>query len=267
MDTQQATTVGTDALVSVRGKSVLITGGSRGNGLMMARGFVEGGAEVYISSRKAEACEAAAAELREAGTCFAIPADVSEDAGQDDLAAAVIELSGKLDVLINNAGTAWGAPVEEYPLTAFDKLFDVNTKAIFALTQKLLGPLRAASRPGAPSRVINIGSIDGIRVPIFDNFAYSASKAAVHMLSQHLASVLAPEITVNAIAPGPFISKMTEHAFGSGEGYDRVVSKVPMGRMGQPADAAGLAMFLAGPAASWITGTVITLDGGLTLGY
>jgi len=267
MDTLKATTPGADALFSVRDKSVLITGGSRGIGLMIARGFVEAGAQVYISSRKAEACSAAASELSELGTCLAIPADVSDEAGQDELAAAVTELSGSLDVLINNAGTAWGAPIEEYPLTAFDKLFDVNTKANFALTQKLLGPLRAASSPGAPSRVINIGSIDGIRVPIFDNFAYSASKAAVHMLSQHLASTLAPAITVNAIAPGPFISKMTEHAFGSGEGYERVVAKVPMGRMGSPADAAGLAIFLASPAASWITGGVITLDGGLTLGY
>jgi NAD(P)-dependent dehydrogenase (short-subunit alcohol dehydrogenase family) len=267
MDTQQITTAGTDALFSVRDKSVLITGGSRGIGLMIARGFVAGGAEVYISSRKAEACEAAAAELSELGTCVPVPADVSGEAGQSALAAAVAERGGKLDILINNAGTAWGAPVEEYPLAAFDKLYDVNTKAIFGLTQKLLGPLRAASSPGAPARVINIGSIDGIRVPLFDNFAYSASKAAVHMLSQHLAWTLAPEITVNAIAPGPFISKMTEHAFGSGEGYDRVVGKVPMGRLGAPADAAGLAMFLASPAAAWITGTVIALDGGLTLSY
>lgn len=260
MHTEAMTPLAADSLFSVRGKSVLITGGSRGIGLMMARGFVAAGAEVYISSRKAEACHEAAAELSAHGTCIAVPADVSHEDGQTELAAVVTETSGKLDVLINNAGTAWGEPIETYPLSAFDKLYDVNTKSIFALTQKLLEPLRAASEPGAPSRVINIGSIDGIRVPVFDNFAYSASKAAVHMLTQHMAKTLAPAITVNAIAPGPFISKMTEHVFD-----DELAARVPMERFGAPEDVAGLAMFLASPAATWLTGGIITLDGGLTL--
>lgn len=265
MHMQETTAAPTEALFSVRGKSVLITGGSRGIGLMMARGFVAAGAEVYISSRKGDVCDEAANELSAYGTCVSVPADVSDEGGQADLAAAVTQASGKLDVLINNAGTAWGAPIEEYPLSAFDKLYDVNTKSIFALTQKLLGPLRAASEPGAPSRVINIGSIDGIRVPVFDNFAYSASKAAVHMLTQHMAKTLAPAITVNAIAPGPFMSKMTESVFGSGGSHADLADRVPMGRLGAPEDVAGLAMFLAGPAAAWMTGGIITLDGGLTL--
>ena len=260
MHTEQTTSAAPETLFSVRDKSVLITGGSRGIGLMMARGFVAAGARVYISSRKADACDEAARELSAHGTCVSVPADVSDAAGQAHLADAVTSSTGTLDVLINNAGTAWGAPIEDYPLEAFDKLLGVNTKSIFALTQKLLGPLRAASEPGAPSRVINIGSIDGIRVPVFDNFAYSASKAAVHMLTQHMAKTLAPAITVNAIAPGPFISKMTENVFD-----DELAARVPMGRFGAPDDAAGLAMFLASPAAAWMTGGIITLDGGLTL--
>jgi NAD(P)-dependent dehydrogenase (short-subunit alcohol dehydrogenase family) len=265
MHTQETTPAAAEDLFSVHGKSVLITGGSRGIGLMMARGFVAAGAEVYISSRKAEACDEAAAELSAHGTCVSVPADVSDERGRAELAAAVTHESGELDVLINNAGTAWGEPIETYPMSAFDKLYDVNTKSIFALTQNLLAPLRAASEAGAPSRVINIGSIDGIRVPVFDNFAYSASKAAVHMLTQHMAKTLAPAITVNAIAPGPFMSKMTESVFGPGGVEENLADRVPMGRLGAPVDVAGLAMFLASPAAAWLTGGVITLDGGLTL--
>lgn len=245
---------------------MLVTGGSRGIGLMMARGFVEEGARVFVSSRDAAACAAAAAELSAIGTCVALPADVGTEDGQAALVAALAEHTAELDVLVNNAGTAWGAPIEDYPMAAFDKLWAVNAKPVFGLTQRLLGPLRRAAEVRPPARVINIGSVDALRVPAFDNFAYSATKAAAHMLTRHMAHRLAPAITVNAIAPGPFLSRMTKGVWGTEEGHADIVSRVPMARLGAPEDAAGAAIFLAGPAAAWITGTVMVLDGGTTLG-
>jgi NAD(P)-dependent dehydrogenase (short-subunit alcohol dehydrogenase family) len=251
---------------SVADLTVLVTGGSRGIGLMMAQGFVAAGARVIISSRTADACRGASAALQQLGTCVALPADLSGDEGQAQLVAGVREHCDRVDVLINNAGAAWGSPIDSHPLEAFDKTWSVNVKAAFGITQKLLPELRAAASPQRPGRVINIGSVDGLRVPWLDNFSYSASKAGLHMLTRHMASRLASDhVTVNAIAPGPFRTKMMNAVLGDPGTSDEVLRRVPLGRLGEPRDIAGLALFLAGPSASWITGAVIPLDGGITV--
>jgi NAD(P)-dependent dehydrogenase (short-subunit alcohol dehydrogenase family) len=258
------TTQATD-LFSVHGKTAVVTGGSRGIGFMIAKGLVEAGASVIISARKAEACEQAATELSAFGTCVAVPADLSVSSGVDTLAAAVQERFGHLNVLVNNAGVSWGAPVEEFPELGWDKVLSTNVKGVFMLTTALLPHLRLGAAPGDPARVINIGSIDGLRAPAMENYSYSASKAAVHMLTKHLAKRLATEkITVNAIAPGPFPSKMTAFFLGEPEQRDAVAAAVPLGRIGEPDDVAGLTIFLSSRAGSYLTGTVIPLDGGIT---
>jgi len=249
-------------LFSVRGKHAVVTGGSRGIGLMIARGLVDNGAKVVISSRKADACAAAAEELG----CDAVPADLSTREGTDTLAGAVRErFDGRVDLLVNNAGATWGAPLEEFPDSGWDRVVHTNVEGIFRLTVALIGELRAAATPEDPARVINIGSIDGLRAPVMENYSYSASKAAVHMLTRHLAKCLAGEyVTVNAIAPGPFESKMTAFMLESPGGREQVAQNVPLGRIGTPEDVVGTTMFLASRAGAYLTGTVIPLDGGIT---
>ncbi|MGN9807319.1 SDR family oxidoreductase [Micromonospora sp. L32] len=253
-------------LFSVADKTVLVTGGTRGIGLMIARGFVQAGARVIVSSRKADVCEAVAKELSAEGRCEGVPADLSHDAGAEGLAAAVRERTGdRLDVLVNNAGATWGAPLEAYPESAFDKLWAVNVKAVFRLTTALLPALRAAASADDPARVINIGSVDGIRVPFMEVYAYSATKAAVHMLTRSLAHQLAGEqITVNAIAPGPFESKMMAFALQNPASRSAIEQQVPLGRIGRPEDMAGTAIYLSSRAGAYLTGAVIPVDGGLT---
>jgi NAD(P)-dependent dehydrogenase (short-subunit alcohol dehydrogenase family) len=252
-------------LFAVDGKTVLVTGGSRGIGLMIARGFVEAGARVVISSRKADVCEKVAAELSTVGTCEAMPADLSTVAGAQGLASAFAGRYERLDVLVNNAGVTWGAPLVEFPESAFDKLWSVNVKAVFALTVALLPRLRSAASADDPARVINIGSIDGIRVPPMETYAYSSTKAAVHMLTRHLAGVLAGEhITVNAIAPGPFESKMMAFALDDPATRAAIEASVPLGRIGRPDDMAGAAIFLASRAGAYLTGAVVPVDGGMS---
>jgi NAD(P)-dependent dehydrogenase (short-subunit alcohol dehydrogenase family) len=249
-------------LFSVEGKVALVTGGSRGIGLMIARGYAEAGAKVYVASRKREACEEVAAELSKVGTCIPLAADLGTPAGCVALAQAIAAQEPRLHVLVNNAGANWGAPIEEYPDDAFDKVLALNVKAAFRLTVALLPQLRAAARPGDPARVINIGSIDGLSVPLLETYAYSTSKAALHHLSRHLARRLAPEITVNAVAPGPFESKMmaaTLKSFG-----DQIRAANPMKRIGEPEDMAGVAIYLASRAGAYVTGTVIPVDGGMS---
>jgi len=250
-------------LFSIAGKVALVTGGSRGIGLMIARGFVEAGAKVYISARKADACEAAAAELSQHGTCIALPADLSTEAGARRLAEAIAAREPALHVLVNNAGANWGAPLAEFPDEAWDKLLALNVKAIFHLTRALLPLLEKAASAADPARVINIGSIDGLHVPDLDTYAYSASKAAVHHLTRVLAKKLAPRrITVNAVAPGPFESKMmaqTLRNFGK-----LIVESCPLKRIGEPEDMAGIAIYLASRAGAYVTGAVIPVDGGMS---
>ena len=249
-------------LFSVAGKVALVTGGSRGIGLMIARGFVEGGARVYISARKADACDAAAAELSKLGTCISIPADVAEPSEVTRLAAEIAAREPALHVLVNNAGANWGAPMAEFPDSAWDKVLGLNVKAVFNLTRALLPQLEKAATAADPARVINIGSIDGLQVPDLDTFAYSASKAAVHHLTRVLAKKLAPKrITVNAVAPGPFESKMmaqTLRNFGK-----HIVESCPLKRIGEPEDMAGVAIYLASRAGAYVTGAVIPVDGGI----
>jgi NAD(P)-dependent dehydrogenase (short-subunit alcohol dehydrogenase family) len=250
-------------LFSIQDKVALITGGSRGIGLMIARGFVEAGARVYISSRKAAVCEEVAAELSKVGTCVALPADVSTESEARRLAEELGARESELHILVNNAGANWGAPYAEYPDTAWDKVLALNVKAVFHLTRALTPQLERASRPGDPARVINVGSVDGISVPLLETFAYSSSKAAVHMLTRHLAKRLAAQgITVNAIAPGPFESKMMEATL---ERFrDSIEASCPLGRIGEPEDMAGVAIYLASRAGAYVTGALIPVDGGIS---
>ncbi len=250
-------------LFSIAGKTALVTGGSRGIGLMIARGFVEAGAKVYISARKAAACDQAAADLGKVGTCISIPADLSTEAGAKSLAAEITRREPALHILVNNAGANWGAPLAEYPDSAWDKVLATNLKGPFFLTRELIGTLEKGSRPGDPARVINIGSIDGIHVPRLETYAYSASKAGLHHMTRVLARALAPRgITVNAVAPGPFESKMMAATLE--QFRDIIVGSCPLGRIGEPEDMAGVAIYLASRAGAYLTGAVIPVDGGIS---
>ncbi len=252
-------------LFDISGRTALVTGGSRGVGAMIARGLVEAGARVLISSRKEADLLSTAEELGALGNCEAIPADLSTPAGARALANEVRDRTDALSILVNNAGATWGAPLEEFPESGWDRVIHTNVEGIFHLTTALLPALRAASTDSSPARIINIGSVDGLRPPVMENYSYSASKAAVHMLTRHLAKRLAPEhITVNAIAPGPFESKMTAFMLDSQDAKEMVEQMVPLGRIGRPDDVVGLTVFLASRAGSYLTGTVIPLDGGIT---
>jgi NAD(P)-dependent dehydrogenase (short-subunit alcohol dehydrogenase family) len=248
-------------LFSIAGKTALVTGGSRGIGLMIAQGYVEAGARVYISSRKADVLDEVAAELSKVGECHAIAADLSGEAECRRLAEAIAARESSLDILVNNAGATWGAPLEQFDEAAWERALALNVKGVFHLTKFLLPLLEDAGTTEEPARVINVGSIDGLRVPLMDNYSYSASKAAVHMLTRHLAKRLAPRVTVNAIAPGPFESKMmaaTLEAFG-----EQIAAGTPLKRIGRPDDMAGAAIFLASRAGAYLTGAVIPVDGGI----
>jgi NAD(P)-dependent dehydrogenase (short-subunit alcohol dehydrogenase family) len=250
-------------LFSVAGKVAVVTGGSRGIGAMIAEGLVRAGCRVYITARKAAACDATAAELSELGQCISVPADLAAEGGPAELVRVLSQREDRLHILVNNAGASWGAPLAEYPLAAFDKLWSINVKALFDLTVRSLPLLRAAVSPGDPGRVINVGSVDGLGVPRMETYAYSTTKAGVHMLTRHLASTLAPDsITVNAIAPGPFDSKMMAFALDDPQTRAAIASSVPLGRIGEPADVAGATIFLASRAGSYLTGAVIPVDGG-----
>ena len=253
------------ALFSVDGRVAVVTGGSRGIGRMIAEGLVRAGARVYISSRTADVCDEVAAELSPLGTCVALPADLSGPDGVTSLAAAVAAREDRVDILVNNAAANWGAPLEEYPDSAWGKLMATNVAAPFELTVALLPQLRAAADAEHPARVITIGSVDGIRVPVTENYAYAASKAAVHMVTRQLAHRLAAEhITVNAIAPGPFRSKMMAFVLDVDGGEEMVASGIPLGRIGRPEDVIGAVLFLSSQAGSYLTGAIIPLDGGLS---
>jgi NAD(P)-dependent dehydrogenase (short-subunit alcohol dehydrogenase family) len=249
-------------LFDLSGKTAVVTGGSRGIGLMIARGLLQAGARVYISSRKADACAEAAKELSEYGPVDAIPADLSAEPECLRLATEVGEREQAVNVLVNNAGATWGAPLADYPAAAWDKVVDLNLKTPFFLTRAFLPLLEAAGTEEDPARIINIGSIDGLRVPPFPTYAYSASKAGLHHMTRVLARELGPRrITVNAVAPGPFESKMmaaTLETFG-----DAIADTAPLRRIGRPDDMAGVAIYLASRAGAYVTGAVIPVDGGI----
>jgi NAD(P)-dependent dehydrogenase (short-subunit alcohol dehydrogenase family) len=264
--------LGVTRLFGVKGKTVLVTGGARGIGLMIAAGFVANGATVYIASRSADACETAARRLTAAGpgTCHALAADLGTETGCAALAAALKSRERALHVLVNNSGTSWGAPMATHDTKGWDKTYDLNVKGVFFLTRELLPLLDAASTPTDPARVINIGSVAGIRPQVFPTFSYDVSKAAVHHLTRKLADELADRrsegghaITVNAIAPGYVPSRMSAQ-LGEYEESEKIAkSGIPLRRRGNAADMAGSALFLAGEAGAWISGVVLRVDGGM----
>jgi NAD(P)-dependent dehydrogenase (short-subunit alcohol dehydrogenase family) len=232
---------------------------------MIATVLLRAGAKVIISSRKETELTATASELRTVGECVAIAADLSTRDGAHALAEAVTARVDALHILVNNAGATWGAPLEEFPASGWEKVAHTNVEGVFHLTVALLPRLRVAASAEDPARVVNIGSIDGLRTPSVENYSYSASKAAVHMLTRHLAKRLASEhITVNAIAPGPFESKMMAFLLDDERSREAVEQNVPLGRIGRPDDVAGLTLFLCSRAGSYMTGSVIPLDGGIT---
>jgi 2-deoxy-D-gluconate 3-dehydrogenase len=262
-----------DELFSVAGKIVLVTGGSRGIGEMIAAGFLANGATVAISSRKADVCDATAARLSETygGKCTSLPSDLATLEGIDSLVAALTERHDRLDVLVNNAGASWGASIDEFPEVGWDKVMDTNVKGVFFLTQRLLPLLEAAGTPEDPARVINIGSIDGMKTPRFDTWSYGPSKAALHALTRQMGAMLIKRnIIANAIAPGPFPTWMLSTGVGTGgdvEGtdWDAIGRGVPRGRVGTPEDVAGLAIYLASRAGAFTVGETITCDGGMVV--
>ncbi|MDQ1711570.1 MAG: hypothetical protein QOE45_1020 [Frankiaceae bacterium] len=251
-------------LFDLTGKTAVVTGGTRGIGLMMARGLLDAGARVYVCSRGAEACAAAAETLAAHGDVTAFAADLSTEDGAVAVAAEVAAREPAVHVLVNNAGATWGAPLEEFPASAWDKVLDLNLKAPFFLTRAFLPLLEAAATDDDPARVVNVGSIDGLRAPAMPTYSYSASKAGVHHLTKVLARELGPRrITVNAVAPGPFESKMmaaTLDAFG-----EAIAANAPLRRIGRPDDMAGAVVYLASRAGAYVTGAVIPVDGGISL--
>jgi NAD(P)-dependent dehydrogenase (short-subunit alcohol dehydrogenase family) len=249
----------TTTLFRLDGRIALVTGGSRGIGKMIAAGFVAQGATVYISSRKADVCEAAAAEL--GPNCIALPQDVSTVAGCKALAAQLAEREERLDILVNNAGAAWGVPFEEFSESGWDKVMDLNVKSPFFLTQALHGLLKAAGSLARPAKVINITSIDGQRLNAWETYSYHASKSALIFLTKRMAARLVRDgINVTSIAPGAFPSDMNKAARDHGE---TIARGIPAGRIGVDEDMAGAAIYLASGAGDYVVGETITVDGGL----
>lgn len=252
----------TTTLFRLDGRIALVTGGSRGIGRMIAAGYIAQGAKVYVSSRKAEACEETAAAL--GPNCIALPMDVSTVAGCKALAAALAEREERLDILVNNAGAAWGEPFEGFPEKGWDKVMDLNVKSPFFLTQALHGPLKAAASAGRPAKVINITSIDGLRLNPWETYSYHASKSALIYLTKRMAARLVRDhINVTSIAPGAFASEMNKAARDHG---DTIAKGIPSKRIGVDEDMAGTAIYLASRAGDYVVGETIAVDGGLVYG-
>lgn len=258
------------SLFTLEGKVALVTGGSRGIGYMISQGLLQAGARVYISARKAEACQQAASELSQYGECLALPADVASPDGRRQLCEQLAAVEPRLHILVNNAGAAWAETYEAYPETAFDKLMSINVTAVFGLTRALTPLLEAAAVPeDDPARVVNIGSMDGLHIPTvtgLGSYAYTASKAAVHQLTRHLAVELGPrQITVNAVAPGFFPSRMT------GQLIDRrsreIAQNSLLKRLGKDEEMAGIAIYLCSRAGAYTHGAVIPVDGGTSINH
>ena len=256
-----------DGLFSLRGKSALVTGGATGIGRMIAEALVRAGAEVAIASRKGDVCRECAAALNSLGgpgKAFGLAGDIADEGGVADLADAVVQRFPRLSILVNNAGTTWGEPLDTFPYSAWQRVLSVNVAGTFALTQKLLPHLAAAASPGDPSRIVNIGSVMGTQ-PMGDGaYSYSASKAAVHHLTRILAKELAPRrITVNALAPGLFETRMTRFATKDKARAAKIVERIPLARLGAPADIAAAILFLCGSGGAYVTGAIVPVDGGV----
>lgn len=255
-----------DELFSLEGRTALVTGGSRGIGKMIAAGFIERGAKVYISARKADACDAAAAELSaNGGTCISLPQDISAVEGCYALAAELTRREPKLDILVNNAGAAWLAEFDNFPEMGWDKVCDLNLKSPFFLTQALHGALKAAASSGRPAKVINIASIDGLRPNPMETYSYHASKAGlIHLTRRMAATLIEDNICVNGIAPGAFASEMN---FEARDHADELADKIPAKRIGQAGDMQGVAIYLASRAGDYAVGITIPVDGGVTFAH
>lgn len=256
-------------LFSVRGRRVVVTGGSRGLGRMIAEGFLAAGAEVLITARDEHRVREASVDLEALGRCHYVAADVTTPEGIVAITEAVADFAADgLHALVNNAGVTWGAPLESFPRKGWDKVLGTNLVSVFELTTALLPHLTAAAEASDPARVVTIGSVDGIRVPEFDNFSYSASKAGVHMLTRHLAVQLAKRnVTVNTVAPGAFRSDMTDFVLSDADARQRIEDGIPLGRVGEPDDLAAAVLYLCSPAGRYVTGTTLAVDGGITASH
>ncbi|MBE1281823.1 MAG: SDR family oxidoreductase [Rhodobacteraceae bacterium] len=258
-----------EALFALHGKTALVTGGATGIGRMAAEALVRAGARVLIASRKGDACEAVAKELNAletSGSAEGFAGDVGSEAGIDALVDEVNNRTETLDILMNNSGVTWGAPMGQFPYDAWEKVMSVNVAGVFDLTQKLLPKLIASGKPGDPSRVVNVGSVMG-EIPMGDGaYSYSASKSAVMHLSKIMAKELAGHnVTVNALAPGPFVSRMTAFATADAEKREKIGEDVPLGRVGEPEDIAGCVLFLCGKGGSYVTGAILPVSGGINV--
>ncbi len=248
-------------LFNISGKIAVVTGGSRGIGAMIAAGYVENGVKTYICSRNIEQAEETAKILSEKGICIALQADLATSEGIEKFVTEISDREEKIDILVNNAGAVWAAPIDDFPESGWDKVMDINVKSVFFLTQKFLPLLRAAATDKNLARIINIASVDGLSVPRFETYSYSASKAAVIHMTKVLAKRLARDkITVNAIAPGAFPSEMTKVVLQDHK--QMMLDQVPLGRIGEAEDMAAAAIYLACPASSYVTGITLTVDGG-----
>jgi NAD(P)-dependent dehydrogenase (short-subunit alcohol dehydrogenase family) len=249
-------------LFGVAGKTVLVTGGAKGIGAAITEAFVKAGAKVFICSRDLDGCKALADELKPFGDCTPLACNIASDEDRKRFAAEFRARVPKLDVLINNAGALWAAPIEEYPESGWDKVFDLNVRGTFFLIKELLPSLEAAASAEDPARIINVGSINALHIPQHETYAYTASKAALHHLTRHLASQLARRhIVANVIAPGQFPSKMLQGTI-ERKGLDSLVANIPLRRLVSASDMAGAAIYLASKAGSYLTGVAIPVDGG-----
>lgn len=261
-----------DTLFSVQGRAALVTGGSRGIGAMIALGLALDGAHVIITSRKEDQCRETAEEINTAasasgssGRCTAVTSDLSTIDGVTALVHWLTEHLDGIDILVNNAGTTWGAPLEAFPAGGWQKVLNTNLVGPFYLIVGALPLLRNAARAELPARIINMGSVDALAVPEWENYSYSASKAGLHMMTRHLAKQLAGDnITINAIAPGPILTDMLSHVAADPDTEAELRERVPLGRFGNADDVVGAVRFLSSPAGSYLTGTIIPLDGGLS---
>jgi NAD(P)-dependent dehydrogenase (short-subunit alcohol dehydrogenase family) len=248
-------------LFSLQGRVTIVTGGSRGIGKMIAQGYLESGAKVYITARKAEQCDATARELSKFGECISLPHNLATVDGCRAFAADFTTREQKLDVLVNNAGAAWGEPFDQFPESGWDKVMDLNVKSPFFLTQALHRALKQAASAERPAKVINIASIDGIKLNSLETYSYHASKAALIYLTRRMAARLVKEhIIVSAIAPGPFASEMNRAAR---DEADKLAQRIPLGRIGRDEDMAAAAIYLASRAGDYVVGDTIAVDGGV----